>query len=776
VTRAARYAGALAWLAALALLGVLAARELEIGADLRLFLPTPTTAAERLLVEEVGEGPAARLLLVAISGGDSAARADASRELGGALRDESAFRRVANGDDAHAALDDALLPYRYLLTPSFDLRPLDTASLADALRARLDDLASPLGAAIEPWLPRDPTLELLTLAERWQGPIEIAEDDGVWVSRDGTRALLALETVAAGFDPDAQGAALATLDRAFAEIAHGADLALEVSGPGRFAATIKAETQRDARRLSIAATLGMLLLTLAAYRSASAVLLAALPLASAAVAGLAAVAWTFGDVHGITLAFGATLIGVAQDYPIHLLSHQHPSVAPRANARALWPTLATGVASTSIAYAAFLVSGVAGLAQLGTFTIVGLAAAAATTRMLVPALIDPAMRDRAAGAALASIERALDAVAVKRAGPVAAGLAVALVAAIMLPPGPIWQNDLAALTPLPRETILRDAGLRAELGAPDARNVLVLEARDADEALARLEALEPELERLVAAGALAGYDHAARYLPSRATQLARRAHLPDEAALRAMLAEAVADLPFDAATFEPFVADVARARTLEPLTPERLAATPLGPRLESLLLAREPGTTALVTLSGLMRAPDVAEVAARAGATLLDMKVASETLVGRYRERILVCLALAAVVLTTVVLVALRSARRTLRVLLPMALSTLATLAALRLLGIPLSLFHLIALVLAAGLGLDYALFFEHAGAARDARRRTLHGLVVCAASTLFVFLLLATSRLPVLRAIGLTVSLGVAFNFVFALAFARTGARDARP
>jgi predicted exporter len=26
----------------------------------------------------------------------------------------------------------------------------------------------------------------------------------------------------------------------------------------------------------------------------------------------------FGAVHGITLAFGFTLIGVAQDYPLHL--------------------------------------------------------------------------------------------------------------------------------------------------------------------------------------------------------------------------------------------------------------------------------------------------------------------------------------------------------------------------------------------------------------------------------------------------------------------------
>ena len=67
-------------------------------------------------------------------------------------------------------------------------------------------------------------------------------------------------------------------------------------------------------------------------------------------------------MHGITLAFGFTLIGVAQDYPLHLLSHRRADRAPRDAARALWPTLATGVASTCIAYLAFLFSGVTGLA------------------------------------------------------------------------------------------------------------------------------------------------------------------------------------------------------------------------------------------------------------------------------------------------------------------------------------------------------------------------------------------------------------------------------
>ena len=100
-------------------------------------------------------------------------------------------------------------------------------------------------------------------------------------------------------------------------------------------------------------------------------------------------------------------------------------------------------------------------------------------------------------------------------------------------------------------------------------------------------------------------------------------------------------------------------------------------------------------------------------------------------------------------------------------------LAVLRGFGVELNLFHLVALVLGAGLGLDYALFFEHAGDDRAEQLRTLHAVIVCSLTTLLVFSLLALSTIPVLRAIGSTVALAVVANFVFALFIARAPARQ---
>ena len=109
-----------------------------------------------------------------------------------------------------------------------------------------------------------------------------------------------------------------------------------------------------------------------------------------------------------------------------------------------------------------------------------------------------------------------------------------------------------------------------------------------------------------------------------------------------------------------------------------------------------------------------------------------------------------------------------------MTLTTPIILAVLRACGVELTLFHLVALILAAGLGLDYALFFEHAGDDRDEQLRTLHAVIVCSLMTLLVFALLGLSSIPVLRAIGTTVTLGVVCNFVLGLLIARHPHREA--
>lgn len=755
------------WIALVAALGWVVNERLDVSSDLRLFMPAPRTAEERLVLEEIGEGPASRMLLLAISGGSPEALAETSRALASRLRSSPEFRLVANGETDLEGVPGRLLPYRYLLSPTLDDARLDSAFLHAQLEERARDLASPAAGFLEPWLPRDPTLELLKLADAWQPGAQPQLLQDVWFDRAGTTALLVAETKAAGFDPAGQGRAADALLAAFDAARAEPGLRLEASGPGAFSVLMQERTQKEVQWIGMFDTVGIVVLLLVAYRSVSVLLLGLLPLLSAGVAGLAAVGLLFGEVHGITLAFGFTLIGVAQDYPIHLFSHRRSGIAPLESARALWPTLATGVASTCIAYLAFLFSGVRGLAQLSIFTVTGLAVAGLTTRFLLPRLVPPAWRDPADSRVLGRLWKAI--AGLPRPAWAGVALAVACAAFLALSPRPLWENNLGGLTPVPKPLLERDAELRRELGAPDIRYLLVLSGPDAQRVLGEAAALDAPLAALVAQGKLGAFDHAARYLPPARVQMARRNALPPPDELRASLQEALAGTPFKAGVFEPFLEDVEAARQLNPLQPADLSGTPLEARVGSLLLERPDHWTALVTLTALGDPAALRTLAAsHPGMTLLDLKQASEDLVAHQRERILWCLAIASVLLVAVVVVALRDAARAVRVLAPMALTTLAILALLHLAGISLSLFHLVALVLAAGLGLDYALFFEHAADDPCEQRRTLHAVIVCSLSTLLVFAILALSTLPVLRAIGLTVAIGVVANFFLALLLTR--------
>lgn len=759
------------WLVALAGLLGYVMHSLRLSTDLRLFLPKPSTTEQALVLEGIGESPAARLLLVALEGNDPATLAETSHALVARLRRNTAFGQVENGS---GELPAWVVDNRYLLTPGLDRRQIDARTLREALKERLQDLTSPGGPALEALIPSDPTLEIVSIADSWAPKQSPRTIDGAWFDTAGRRALLVVETRAAGFDPDGQQRALAALESASREASSGTAFRMTVTGPGRFSALMKERTQQETAWLGTTATAGLLLLLIAGYRRWRVPVLAPLPLATAALAGLAAVGLAYGEVHGITIAFGFTLIGVAQDYPIHLFSHQRRGLDPLKNVRQLWPTLATGVAATCIAYVAFLASGVTGLGQLGLFSIVGLLVAGLTTRYLLPKTMGANFRDPARSPVIGRLESWLSLPAMPHA--LYAGAVIACVAVTLLAPGPTWENDLGALTPVPPDLLAQDAELRAEIGAPDARYLGVVTAATPEAALQRLEELTPSLQALADAGIIGGFDHAARYLPSARLQRQRQARLPARAELAAALATARQGLPYRAGVFEPFLADVEQARKAAPVTPATLKDTLQARLVGGLLRERSDGEAAIIAFSRVSDPERLAQWAKNAGAgtVLIDLKREATALAVAQRQRILRLLGVAAALLLIAVRVSLGAWRRTARVLAPMVLTTVAIVAVLRASGVSLNLFHLMSLVLAAGLGVDYALFFERAGTDRDDRLRTLHAVLVCSLSTLMVFALLSLSSLPVLRSIGVTVALGVGMNFLLALALPRE--RAGRP
>jgi predicted exporter len=757
------------WLAVLALAAWLVWRT-PVGADLSAFLPRSPTPAQQLLVDELREGVVSRLLLLGIEGAPPQRLAALSGALRGRLAAEPAFAYVNNGAQALLDADGKfLLEHRYVLSSGVTPERFSAGGLRSALQDNLALLASPTSIMLTQMLPADPTGELLTLLERLQAQAGPNKREGVWFSPDGTRALLVVQTHAQGFDLDGQQEAVGRIRAAFAQAASGeAGARLLLSGPGVFAVEARATIAQDAARLAGMAVGLIAVLLLVVFRSVRVLGLTLLPVLSGTIVGAAAVAVGFDAIHGVTLGFGVTMIGEAVDYAIYLFTHMgHSEPADRA-LRRLWPTLTIGVLTSVVGFGAMIFSGFPGLAQLGVFSIAGLITAVLVTRFVLPALMPARFNVR-------SIEAvALPVLALGRMG---RSLRIPLLLALVVAAGwlawqgdAVWDDNLESLSPVPQADKALDRSLRQDLGAPDVRQLVVVPGGSADDALQRAETVGEALDRLRVAGALAGFDSPAHYLPSAATQRARRAALQDAQTLQRNLAQAGAGLPFRADAFDPFLEEVEAARRRPPLTRDDLRGTGFALKLDSLLVERRGSWFAVLPLRGVSQEPAI--VAALAGlpdsdALLLDLKRESDALYGGYRGRALTFSLLGAGAIALLLLVSLRSVRRALEVIAPLAAAVTATCAILTASGVQLNLFHLVALLLVVGVGSNYSLFFERETLAAGDARRTLAAVFLCNLSTVIGFGMLAFSRSPVLSAMGLTVALGTILTLVLAAVLA---------
>ncbi|MBV1800279.1 MMPL family transporter [Siccirubricoccus sp. G192] len=428
----------------------------------------------------------------------------------------------------------------------------------------------------------------------WAGSSSVRVVEGAWFAAGQDRALLLARSRAGGMDIPAQEAATAAIQAAFLAASPG-PARLLVAGPAVFARDAARAIRGDVERIALLST-GLVALLLW-WRSRSALVLAAIavPVVLSIAAAALVVQLGYGALHGVALGFGITMLGVSLDYPVLMIGHRkagEPAMATRAR---IGPAFVLAVITATLGLAAMVFSGFPGLSQLGVFSAAGLAAAALATWWLLPRLVVAAeLAPVSAGnpAWLAPVEglrrwRLL-------------GLLPVLAAALYLAArgGPDWEGDLQSLSPVPAASRALDAELRAQLGAPEVTQLLVIQGADAEAVLRRQEELWPVLERLRAAGALAGAELAARLLPSIATQEARRAALPAPGELARRLAAAGAGLPFRPDAFAPFLQAVAASRDLPPLRPENLAGTPLGARLEPLLFQREGRWHGPVALRG----------------------------------------------------------------------------------------------------------------------------------------------------------------------------------
>lgn len=774
-----------AWAFAAAALVGLAALLMFGGAPLQtnllaLLPPTERSAAAERAVAAMADAAANRAVLLVGHRDPAAARAGA-RALAAELQASGAFSRVQlelPQADPRALLR-ASLAYRFGLLAEDDRRALAAGGFDPraALERRLNDplrFGAVGGLAADPFGFYDRYVAALPYRS-----LRLELSDGLLVARSdkgpGLYVLVSAELPGSAYDDRVQGAVLAAVARGAEKLrapAPGAELLR--TGAVFFAAEARSAAQREVDIIGAGSIAGIVVLLLAVFRSLRPMLLGLLTVAVGLAAAVSAAILTQGELHLLTLVFGASLIGEAIDYSIQYFGAYAGAGRDwdaRCGIALVRPGLTLALLTSLLGYGALLALPFPAVKQIALFALVGLAAAYLSVLFLLPPLLrKPYAHDLSRiTAPTARFIHAWQA----RVGP-APGLAAAVLLLLACAPG--WlalqpDDDVRLLSNRPAELLREEAAVRRLTGFEIANQFFLVEGASAEEVLRREEKLAAALSGLASRGALDRWQAVSAFVPSAERQEANRALLR-EALLRdpGRLQRA-----FDAVGIRKGVATELEQAYRESegklLTPEAWLATPGSAPFRHLWLGRSGSGHASVVLPfGARDLPALAAAAAATeGVTFLDKAASVSRLFGEYRRGFSYGLAVAALVVLTVLSRRYRW-RGGAAVLLPTLLGIAAALALSGYTGAPFTLFSVMALMLVLGVGVNYAIFLVEG---RGREGPAFVAVLLSAATTVLSFGLLAFSGTPALAQFGRTLVAGIGVAVLLAPLALSLGARS---
>jgi predicted exporter len=584
--------------------------------------------------------------------------------------------------------------------------------------------------------------------------------DGRLFVNDGKRDYLVLPFTleAPAFAMSTQETVIPLLDRARQAVRNAVPQAeVLVAGIVLFAAAAGTQAKWEVSVIGVGSMLGIALLIWLTFRSLKPILWIMLSIGVGCLGALSICWLLFERIHLLTLVFGASLIGGAQDYGSYFLcnrlTRQGQVLDARQLLRRLFPALVLALVTTVVGYLALALTPFPGLRQMAVFSALGLIFAWLTVICWFPALAS-ADAVKAGPAAKWVMERSsgLASWGGRRSALWLAGLAIVVAVFGLSRLG--VQDDIRLLQSAPAHLFDDQLKVSRILAAPAPGQFFLVRAPSIESVLQHEEALKQRLDPLVEKQIIQGYLAVSDWTPSLRTQAMRRSlieqRLLNESGVLAAVERRIgADDDWSGAI---------RARLLDatsPLSTEGFLKTAAGESVRHLWLGPVAGGYASIVA---LRGTSVANLPLLQnlgggidGVQWVDTVAEISSVLGRYRKYMgwIIVLSYFAVY----ALLYWRYGAAAWRVLAPIALASVTTIALLGLVGQSLHLFHVLALMLLLGIGVDYGIFFQDHPARTDPVGWLAVGL--SAVSTLLSFGLLGLSKTPALQAFGLTMLIG---------------------
>jgi len=535
---------------------------------------------------------------------------------------------------------------------------------------------------------------------------------------------------------------------------------LITSGVILHAAAAGEQARGETWTIGLGSILGIILLMWVTFRSIKPILLIVLSIVIGCLGALSICWMLFDHIHLLTLVFGASLIGVAQDYGIFFLCHRLKADAQldsTALLRRLMPSLALTLIAAIIGYAGLAFTPFPGLRSMAVFSALGLIFAWLTVVCWFPQLVSAQTLKggrfaRWYGATIWSSGK----MNLGKWGLVLV-LAAGVVAGILQL---TTNDDIRLLQNSPPQLIADQIKLSRLLDAPTPVQFYLLRGNSEQQVLEREENLKQRLDPLVAQHKISGYQAISNWVPSEKTQRGNLALLQGK-----ILSGPLNQLATQIGAEDTWSADT-RKQMMDSghiLTVTQFMDSPASEPWKHLWLGQTAdGYASIIALRGL--AQSNLAVVQHAGDGLdgvqwVDKVGEISGVLGQYRHYMAWVVTCAYAIVFCLLFGRYRGA--TWRVLAPAAFASLITLAILGWTHHPVQLFHVLALMLLLGVGVDYGIFMQEK--ADDANKLSAAWLAIglSAANTLLSFGLLALSHTPALQAFGVTMLIGIAMVWV---------------
>jgi len=751
------------FLLALALLLALGAWQCRQGVpisfDLMALLPQQQDAPLRRLAQQRVQQPLSRQMLALVEA-DNQQALNAAQLLAQRWRDSGLFSQV----ELELSIDFASLREQ-LLSQRLGLLPLSAREQLRRnpqgyLKQRAGELAEPFSASGVIPLSQD-WLGLARQAQRrLQTPPASAlnydlASSTLQIQKEGkTAILLRAQTQADAFNSRVSPLT-EQLKQDRAVLAEQGARLLVAGGP-LYAEAGKTQAIKEISLIGSLSIGGIMLLLLLAFRRWRA-LLALLPILLGLLSGFVVCVSLFGSIHVLTLVIGASLIGVAVDFPLHWLGKSYAgSWQAQRTLRLVLPGLVMSLMASLIGYLSLLFTPFIALSQTAVFSAAGLLGAFVCTYLQLPACFERfAPKPWPPLLHLAQMLLKL-----RRIKPAVLGLFALLL--LLATAGGLQRlslhDDLRQWLTLPKDLLQQAQYIGEQTGLMPTSQFFIVQAADEDQLLQRTKQLTRELDKLIERGDLGAYNALSQLLapPSaqRAVQQALAKWADNPQILQSLLEIGI--------PLEVLQAELGAIQQLPLVSIESALQASTAERWQSLWLGENQGqVAALVTLLNLRDVATLKGIAQTIPeARLIDQsgelnQLFSDTRIKAGELKLLSYLAAALLLWFALGRAAVW------RILAVPLLAALLTVAVLGWLGQPLTLFSLFGLLLVSALGVDYAIFMvENVGGAAV----SLVGLLLSGATTLLSFGLLALSQTPVIAGFGLTVALGIGFSLLFAV------------